>query len=277
MTTPSLSLRGKIGVLGFLAAGLVAVVLSPSFTTPFGTLTQFFVVVVLLVQSGITTGLLLRPYTRFVGENVRRTDEPEATDYAQLCAEVGTPVEGVWTLDEFRESYGFAAVNGLVPGNRHLFLETTFFDAYAPEERTAVVVREAALARGYYQLFGKTVLYLAFIAYYAVVLVVLYASGASNPFSGWPLVPELLLALLFVGGVRYARRLVYRADRVAAERTDAETVISALKTFAEEKEESDRETVKVKLFSLLWTRPSPKKRIASLREHFDVEESPTRE
>lgn len=275
MATPSLSLRGKLGVLGFLAAGLVVVVLSPSLTRPFDTWTQFFVVVVLIVQTGITTGLLLRPYTRFVGENVRRADEPDATDYATLCAEGGTPVKGVWTLDEFRDAYGFAAIYGLVPGNRHLFLETTFFDAYAPEERTAMVVREAALARDYYQVFGKTVLYLAFLAYYAIVLVVLHVSGANNPFSGWPLVPEILFALLFVGGVRYARLSVYRADRVAAEQTDVETVVSAMEKFAYEKSESNRESARIKLLSLFWTRPSPEKRIEHLRNHFDVKEPPT--
>lgn len=271
VVTPSLSRRGKAGAFGFLLVCLAIVVFSPSITKPFGSWTQLFIVVVIIIQSGITTGLLLRPYTRFVGENVRLTEDPERADYAQLCADFGVPVGGVWTLDDFRDSYGFAEIYGLVPGNRHLFLETSFFDVYTPDERIAVVAREAALAERYYQLLGKTLLYLVFLAYYAVVLVVLYASRVRNPFRNWLLVPEVFLGLLFVLGVWYARRTVYRADRYATEQTDVETVVSALEKFADEKGESDTETAKIKLLSAVWTRPSPVKRIERLRERFDTE------
>lgn len=266
MVTPSLSWRDKLRVIGLLVLSLGVVYYSPSLTGPLGTYRSLFVVVLLVMQAGITIGLIVKPYTRFVGENVRLTDEPERTDYARRCREWETPLQGVWTVDDLRNNYEFAEIYGLVPGNRHLFVETTFFDVYSPEERTAVVAAAAALADSYYELFAKTLIYLVFLAYYAVVLVVVYATGNPAPFQSWSFVPILVLAVTLVLGILFARRLVYGADRFAAEQTDEETVVAALRKFADEKGESEAESTRIRLLSLLWTRPSPSKRIDRLRE-----------
>jgi Zn-dependent protease with chaperone function len=266
MVAPSLSWREKFGVSGLLVLLLGVVYYLPLITEPLGTYRTLFVVVLFLMQVGITVGSLLRPYTRFVGENVRLTEEPERTDYARCCREWGTPLRGVWTVDDLQNNYEFAEIYGLVPGNRHLFVETTFFELYSPEERTAVVATAAALADSYYELFAKTLVYLVFLVYYAAVLVVIYATGSRSLFQGWSFVPALLLVGGLVLAILWGRHLVYEADRFAAEQTDVETVVAALRKFAGEKGESDAESTRIRLLSLLWTRPSPSKRIERLRE-----------
>lgn len=277
MVTPSLSLRGKIGVLGLLAVGVTVVILSPTITEPFGTWTQFFIVVVLILQLGITTGILLRPYTRFVGKNVRLAEDSGQTDYVQLCRKWGIPLRGLWTVDDLRNNYEFAEIYGLIPGNRHLFVETTFFEVYSPEERIAVVASAAALADSYYEFFSKTLIYLVVLFYYAAALVVVYATENRTLFQDWSFAPILLLVVAFVLAILFVRRIVYKADRFAAKQTDVETVIAALRKFADEKRASDTGRAKIDLLSLLWTRPSPSKRIERLREHFDVEEQTIQE
>lgn len=264
MDSPSLSWRGKFGIVVAFIVLLVVVVTSPIITAPFGAWTQMFIVVLLILQLGIMIGLLLRPYTRFVGPNLRAVNGPEHTEYARICRKHGPPIQGVWVTDDLQRSYGFAEIYGLLPRNRHLFLDTKFFDAYTPDERVAVIAREAALADNYYRVIGITLVYLVFLAYFAIVLAAVYVTGSQNPFPDWPFVPEFLLVVLFSAGIWYGRRIVYKADRFAAKLTDVETVIRVLETFDEEKQDSEKERVRIALLSLFWTRPSPQKRIDRL-------------
>lgn len=269
MTRPSLTWRGKLGWIGFFLLGFVLFLSSFFVTGPLGVVTMIVVAVLVLAQVAFTAGLVYYPYRNFrgPGPNVRAVDEPERSEYAQLCADSGAAVRDVWVTDDLRHAYGFAQVLGVIPGNRHLFLDAGFFDLYTPDERRAVVIRESHLASSYYFYFEQTLAILAALAYFGIELLIVDTSVGSR----WPFVPELLGLLALVGGVLYVRRSVYAADRSAAEQTNAETVSSGLQKLSAKKAESKRETVRMKLFSLLWTRPSPEKRIEHLQNYFGVE------
>lgn len=266
MSTPSLSWRGKAGLLLGIVSLFGLFPVTAYTIHPLGGGAVVVVYLVLFVGIGTIIRFTTDPYRGKVGANTRRANEPAQTEYARLCAEHDVPVWGVWTVDELEWSYGLGEIWGLVPGNRHLFLETTFFDAYSADERTAAVLQEISLADSYYRFFATLLGGHVVIAYYVSIRTVMAFTGSSNPFPNWPGVPELLLVLLFVIGVSYARRKVYRADRFAAERTNEETVVSVLETLDEIKREDDRERWETVVLSLLWTRPSPTKRIDRLQE-----------
>jgi hypothetical protein len=244
-------------------------------SAPLGIVPVFFFAFLILAQLGGVAGLIHYPHRGFLGPgpNIRSAKEPKRTEYEQLCADHEAPVRGVWITDDLRDAHGFAQVFGLVPGNRHLFLDAEFFDLYGTAERRAVVVQEATLADRYYDFFEKAYVILATIIYYGIERLLVDTSVGAR----WPFIPEVLGMVLAVAGVQYARRSVYAADRSAAEHTDPETVSSALEKLAAKKAESRRETLEMKFFSLFWTRPSPNKRIERLRERFDLGASPPRE
>lgn len=273
MTGPSLTWRGKLGWIGFFLVGVVLFLSSVFLTAPLGVVTMIVVGVLVLAQVGFTAGLIHYPYRNFrgPGPNVRSLDAPERSEYVQSCADSGTAVRGVWVTDDLRHAYGFAQVLGMIPGNRHLFVDAAFFDLYTPDERRAVVVREARLATSYYFYFAQTLPVLVVLVYYGIESLAV----GSDAISRWPFVPELLAILVLFGSLWATRRKVYHADEFAAEQTSVDAVVSALETFADEKRASDVERAVIKLRSLFWTRPSPEKRIARLRDRFDAEESTT--
>lgn len=268
-TSPSLTWRGKLGWLVFFVVAIVLIPLSAFVTAPLGLGAMFVVALLVLAQVGFTAGLVYYPYRSFrgPGPNVRAVDEPTRTEYAGLCTDLDAPVRGVWVTDDLRHAYGFAQVFGVIPGNRHLFVDAEFFDLYAPEERRAVIARETELATSYYFYFAQTMPVLVGLFYFVVEALTVDSWVASR----WPFVPMGLAALLLIGGVWTLRRKIYRADRFAAEQTSPETVVSALATFADEKRDSNAEWAYVKLASWFWTRPSPEKRIERLRDRFDAE------
>jgi hypothetical protein len=240
-----------------------------------GILPVFVLALLVILQCGFVGALIYYPYRSSAGPgpNVRSAEEPERTEYEQLCADHEAPVRGVWITDDLRDAHGFAQVFGLVPGNRQLFLDAEFFDLYGTAERRAVVVQEATLADRYYDFFEKAYVILATLIHFVIARLLVDTSVGAR----WPFIPEVLGMVLAVAGVQYARRSVYAADRSAAEHTDPETVSSALEKLAAKKAESRRETLEMKFFSLFWTRPSPNKRIERLRERFDLGASPPRE
>jgi hypothetical protein len=275
MTGPSLTWRGKLGWIGFFLVGIVLFLSSFFLVAPLGVVTMFVVGVLVFAQVAFTAGLIHYPYRNFrgPGPNVRSLDAPEQGEYEQLCADSEAAVRGVWVTDDLRHAYGFAQLLGVIPGNRHLFVDVAFFDLYTPDERRAVVVRESRLATSYYFYFAQTLPVLVVLVYYGIELLAV----GSIVISRWPFVPELLALLVLVGGLWTTRRKVYRADEFAAEQTSPEGVVNALATFADENRDSDAEWIYIKLVSLFWTRPSPDKRIDWIRKRFDVEESTVEE
>ena len=269
MSTPSLSWRGKAGLLLGIVSLFGLFPVAAYTIHPLGGGAVLVVYLVLFVGIGTIIRFTTDPYRGKVGSDSRRASEPAQTEYAQLCAEHGVPVRGVWTVDELEWSYGLGEIWGLVPGNRHLFLETMFFDVYSGDERTAAVLQQIALADSYYRFLATLLGGHVVIGYYVSIRTIMALTESSNPFPDWPGVPELLLVVLFVISVAYARRKVYRADRFAAERTDEATVVSVLEKLDEIKREDDRERWEIPVLSLLWTRPSPTKRIHRLQGRND--------
>lgn len=273
--SPSLTWRGKLGWVGLFLVALVLVPASLFLTAPLGVVSILAVAILIIAQVGAIAGLIYYPYRDFAGPgpNVRAVEEPRRTEFEALCAELGTTIRGAWVSDDLRDAYDYAQVFGFVPRNRHLFFDTTFFDIYAPDEQRAVVARESELASSYYELFEKTLPFLAALAYFGIEALAVDTVVGSR----WPFLPELCALLLGIGGIRYARRQVYRADEFAAERTSPEAVVSALATFADEKRDSDVESIYIELVSRLWTRPSPEKRVDRIRKRFGVEEGTAEE
>ena len=265
MTSPSLTWRGRLGQLVLFGVAVVLFFLS-LLVEPLG-FTRIIVGFLLVGLVSIVMGLTHYPYRSFrsPGPNIRAAEEPARTEYARSCADYGSSVRDVWVTDDLRHAYGFAQVLGLIPGNRHLFVDTAFFDLYTPDERDSIIARETKLATSYYFFFVQTLPILVVLCYFGIEVLTRNLWIVSR----WPFVPEVLALLLLIGGVWMTRRKVYRADEFAAEQTSVETVVSVLQKFADEKRNSDTEKAKIKLLSLLWTRPSPEKRIEHLRNHFD--------
>ena len=264
MNSPSLTWRGKLGyyLLHIVAIGLALLTLS--FTIELSTLFQIGTVVLFLLLFGKTVGLIKYPYGDSVGHNVRELDQPYQSEYARLCAKFGTPIEGSWITDNLQDSYGYAEIRGLIPRNRHLFFDADFFDLYTDEERIAAIACESKLADSLYLFLTKTLVFLTFATYIAIVVVSESVGWVSFP--NWPLVPELLLVPLLLLGILRTRRKVYRADEFAAKRTSVDTTIVALAKLEREKSKTNDGRAEIALASKIWTRPSPRKRIAHLRE-----------
>lgn len=264
MAGPLLSWRKRVSILALLSLVFVGSIFSTQVTGPLGSLQRILIIVLLILQGGITVGMFLKPYTRFVGENIRPTQEPESSNFTLLCEENGAPINGVWNAKKIRNSSGPIKMYGVISAYRNLFVQDDFLDTFSPDEQRAAVIYEAALSDKYYYWLEKTLAYLVLLIYYAFVLAILYATRQQTSFQNWPLFPELGLVLFLVLGIWYSRQIVYRADCVAAERTDTETVINFLQKIIDEKRESGPERMRIKLLSALWTRPSPSKRIDRL-------------
>ena len=262
--SPSLTWRGKLGWLVVLVVAILLLFSSFFVTASLGIVTMLVVGFLVVAQVAFTAGLIYYPYRGFrsPGPNIRAVEESARREFVRLCADYQSPVRGAWVTDELRHAYGFAQVFGLMPGNRHLFLDTTFFDLYTPDERRAVIARETKLATSYYFFFAQTLALLVVLIYFGIKALTIDSWVVSR----WPFVPELLALLLLTGGVWMTRQKVYRADEFAAEQTSVETVVSVLEKFASEKRESDSESAKIALLSAVWTRPSPEKRIDRLHE-----------
>jgi hypothetical protein len=155
---------------------------------------------------------------------------------------------------------------GIVTENRHLFLKTGFFDAYSDDERTAAVLQEISLADSYYPFSGTLLATHVVLAYYGSIRIAMALTGSSTPFPNWPGLPWLLLVGLLVLGGWHVRRKVYRGDQFAAEQTDEQIVVDVLDTLNDVKRENGRDRWEMTVLSLLWTRPSPEKRIDHLQE-----------
>lgn len=263
MDSLSLTRRGKVryGVLYLLVIGLA--LLSMSLAVSFSTAFQIGVLVLSLLFLGRVVGLLYYPYRDAVGPNLRELEEPLRTEYAHLFAEYGTPVEGLWVTDELRDAYALAEIDGVIPHNRHIFLDSKYFELYTDDERVAVVARESKLAANFYQLLSKTLVFLTPVVYVAILILVESVPWLSLP--SWPLVPEILLVPLVAVGVWITRMQVYQADEFAAEQTSVETVVRALAKFEREKSKTNDGRGEIALASILWTVPSPRKRIGRLR------------
>lgn len=263
MTTPTLSVPGKIGALvAFVAAvpvGLLALVLS---LPVFAISTSIFVALVAFVGWVVAVTIVVHPYSSLVGTNVRPVSDERRRECERACEEHGITVRGVWTADSFRRSYVPANVFGVLPWNRHLFVEPEFFEEYAAEERAALLAQEASLAKQFYHVYSPTLLFSAALAYFGTLAVVRRASFA---FPDVPMVPQLLFVVLLGVGIWLGRRAVYRADRYAAATVGQEALASALERLDEMTRESDEDRGVVVAYSLLWTRPSPRDRLERLR------------
>lgn len=262
MTTPTLSVPGKIGALvAFVASvpvGLLALVLSlPAFAIS----TSLFVAFVAFIGWVVAVTIVVHPYSSLVGTNVRPVSDERRRECERVCEEHGITVRGVRMADSFRRSYLPANVFGVLPWNRHLFVEPKFFEAYADEERTALLAQEAALAKQFYHVYSPTLLFSTTLAYFGVLAV---ARRASFAFPDAPMVPEVLFVVLLALGVWLGRRMVYRADRYAADTAGREALASALERLDETTRESDEDWGVVVAYSRLWTRPSPRDRLERL-------------
>lgn len=266
---PSLSWRGKLAVLGGLVGCLYLSTQSVVLFAPIDSVwIQFFAAVVVLIASGVFVGLAARPYSGWAFPDARPADERVRSEYADLCRASGVPVNGVWIADDLEGNAQLAEVAGVLPGKRHLFLDGELFEEYDSQERFAVVAQQASLADGYYRFFARTFVYLAIAVYYGLLAVAIELSGGSSPFPDWPLVPEVLLLALFALGTWHARRVVYRADRFATDRTSVDTVVGVLESRDEKRGDSKIARARTWLRSGAWTRPSPRKRIERLRDGY---------
>ncbi|MFC4549939.1 MULTISPECIES: hypothetical protein [Halorussus] len=263
MNSPSLTWRGKLGYYLLYIVGMGLALLTLSFTIVLSTLFQIGTVVLFLLLFGQILSLIHNPYKDSQAPIVHEFEQPYRSEYVQLCAEFGTPVEGSWVTYDLWDAYGYAEIRGLIPKNRHLFLDADFFDLYADEERIAAIAWESKLADSFYPLFSTTLIFLTLATYIAIVVVSESVGWVS--FSNWPLVPELLLVPLLLLGILWTRRKVYRADEFAARRTSVDTAIVALAKLEREKSKTNDGRAEIALASKIWTRPSPRKRIAHLR------------
>lgn len=269
--SPSLSAKDKLRILAIALTFLVFFVWSPVLTYPFDPVLELFVAVLILVVGGIVLGLSYRPYGKFLRESAQPVEEAAWTDYARLCKEYGIPVQDVWVVEGLRDREGYVELYGLISTNRHLFLDEAFFEEFDQRERTAALAREVALAKSHNRLLTKTITFLVLLAYFGFALGVIYLTGDSTPFPDWPLVPELLLIPLFLAGTWYVRRTVFRANRIAAERTDVDAVERVLETFAEahDDEDENQQVDEKRLLSLLTREPSYRTQAERLRERFE--------
>jgi Zn-dependent protease with chaperone function len=267
MTSPSLSWRGKLASAVLSVSGIQLSIFSVYLTRPFGFEFIVGVLVLTLLLFGTVGGLLYYPYRDIVGTNVQSADEPIQGEYTGLCAAYETSVRGVWTADQLQDTYGFADIDGVIPRNRYLFLDTTFFNLYSSAEQRAVVARECKLADNYYLVFAKTLVYLALESY--VITVIVGKTFGLSIVINRPLVPEIVFVFVLLVGIRLTRRKVYEADEFAAKQTSVETVITTLEKFDQESQEDDDRWALIYLLSLLWTRPSPEKRIEHLQKQID--------
>ena len=266
---PSLSWRGKLVVLGGLVGCLFLSTQSVVLSAPLDSIwIQFFLVVVVLMASGIFVGLVARPYFSRAFPDARPAAERVRSQYADLCRECGVPVNGVWIADDLKGNADLAEVAGVLPGKRHLFLDEELFEEYDSHERLAVVAQQASLAGGYYRLFVRTFVYLAITVYYGFLVVAIVLSGGASPFPDWPLVPEVLLLALFSLGTLHARRVVYRADRFAADETGVETVVGVLESLDARQRDSKTARIRTWVRSAVGARPSPRRRIERLRDGY---------
>jgi len=269
MTAPTLTRKEQFGKIVLFCIAFVLFVYS-FFLESLG-YTRIAVGFLLVFFVGTIARLIYYPYQRAFLESstVRPVDESRKVEFERILGRNGVETRGIWVADDLGRSYGFAQIHGLLPKNRHLFLDADFFDRYTPRERRAVVERESKLATSYYSLFSSMIPYLVLIGYFF-----LEASFRSwQILSRWPLGPEILALILLIGGVWTTRQKVYHADEFAAERTSPETVVSVLETFATEKSESDRERGKIAVLSWFWTRPSPSRRIERVRKRKERTES----
>lgn len=268
-SSPSLPWPEKLGVLGVAVGFLLLGLWTPAVTEPLGTYVSFFVSVLVFLVGTVTIGQVLRPYGRKFRENVRPVDDSRYTEYSEWCAKYHTPVRGVWVTDVLRGSDEFAEISGLRVGDRHLFLNESFFDVYTPAERDAALAREAGRSKNRVLFLRAILVYLVLLAYFGFVLGVVYVTGDRTPFPSWPLVPEILLVLLFAAGAWITRRTTFRANRFAAERTDTETVVSVLEKLEEAQESTDENPIRTVLRSVFGRKPSYRMQIKRLRERSD--------
>jgi hypothetical protein len=268
-SSPSLPWTEKLGILGIAVVFLFLGLWTPAVTEPLGTYVSFFVSVLVFLVGTVTLGQVLRPYGRKFRENVRAADDSRFAEYSERCANYRVPVRGVWVTDVLRGSDEFAEIAGLRPGDRHLFLNESFFDVYTPAERDAALAREAGRSRNYVLFLRAILVYLVLLAYFGLVLGAVYVTGDRTPFPHWPLVPEITLVPLFAAGTWIARRATYRANRFAAERSDVATVVGVLEKLEEAQESTDENPARTVLHSIFGRKPPYRVQIERLLDGSD--------
>lgn len=160
---------------------------------------------------------------------LQSTREPTAAERERLdrlCADAGFDPHAVRVLDIADAKQAFAFVRGL-PGRRHLFVSDYLLDELDDDALRAYLALRAGRSRVYH-LEGR------------LAVVVATVQAVLGPLFGLVEVPgvdggTVALAGLAAGvaALWAGRRLVYRADDYAADRTDRETVEATLERFAE--------------------------------------------
>jgi hypothetical protein len=254
----------KIGLISGVPLSLILAGFSVFLTIRIvGFIDSILIVFLLLLLFGFVLAGLKFPYESRVGENVRPVTEPQNRELQRLYKENGVRPRGVWAVDS-SSKFTLAEIYGIVPGNRHLFVEDSFFEEFTEGERTAIIARTASLANKYSNIYDNVLVVLVPLIYYGTVTVVGYV-----PAIGWktggqiPYTTELSLLVLYVVAIWYGRQVKYAADRDAVAQTDHETVVRMLEKTNELLDDNE-----VLVLSLFWTEPSPSKRIDKLRKKY---------
>ncbi len=218
--------------------------------------------ILLLGLLGRTWGFVTRPYQIAQWNDVRSVPTGFEQILERVLRETDVSVNGVWmTEDKEGLTYDLAEIHGALPPERQLFVDEEFFELYDADEQRAAIINAAMLAAEQFWFYSASVLLLVPLAYFVGWEVMERWLFGGELAVSW-LVHVVGLGLLTAIGIWIARRMVYRADRIATEQTSVEAMTGTITKNREAKEDPER--VPDWVYHNLWTRPPPEKRVERL-------------
>ncbi|MBF0502411.1 MAG: M48 family metalloprotease [Candidatus Riflebacteria bacterium] len=161
-----------------------------------------------------------------------------AAEIMEMTKKTGTPIAGIRVWNTFKEPIPNAAVVGLIPSFRYVYLTRHLLDTFPEREQIVIVAHEL----GHFRL-GHVWTYL----WFTFLLVFLSLSGRLLVFLHWPRLPELLSGWYlfpielfgFLGGfillfTALSRASEYQADCFAADLVGKSEMISAMNHLSRE-------------------------------------------
>lgn len=219
---------------------------------------------------GIIIGEEIYPYRRPVRSEARPLVSETTNRFEEICKVLGLSLLGVWLASE-STSPKLARVGGILPGNRHLFVDDALLEDFEKEAQLAVVALVAARAKRHFDIYRTAVPLLLVAIYILLEALGNYQSvpGSALLKSDW-YVLEIGLVIGLLVTSAYGRRLVYAADRSAASATTPSTVADALEEIAGGDGEGAMDRGRIKTWIAM--EPSVRERVERIRSEFDSEQ-----
>jgi STE24 endopeptidase len=166
------------------------------------------------------------PWIVRVTQTTRAPSDAERERLDRLCADAGLDPAGVRVLDTAGSEQAYAVVRGF-PGRRHLFVTDFLLTELDDDRLWTYLALQAGRSRLYHLETRAAVVAASLGLASALLLGSISLPGVSDGVGA-------LLALLAGGvGLWLGQRLVYRADRYAAERTSRDAVEATIEAFAD--------------------------------------------